>query len=103
MGHLVSFPIFTFFLGLYLIGILIGIYYTFFKGRFGPITRKAEIEEHMAKMGILDSHGKKPEERNRKYKLFGWFSYIPDEFKETEFDEVYKDEDDDRDSGFQKI
>lgn len=67
-------------LGIYLIFMFYWIYATFYRGRLGPITRKAEIQEHIAKMKVLDSHNKSPDERKRKYRWFGLFSYIDDDF-----------------------
>jgi len=71
--------LFPFLLFIYALLTLYFLYHIFFRGRVGPITRKAEIEEHLAKTTILDKHNLNPDERKRKHRFFGMFSYIDDE------------------------
>lgn len=86
-GRLVSFAIFSFLLFWWIVLIALWIYYKFYRGKIGPITRKGEIEEHVAKMEVLDKHKLAPNEKNRKYKWFGLVSYLEDELNIDDFEE----------------
>lgn len=85
MSYLVNFPIFPLLLLLWL-GIMAVFVYYYLRSQGwnpGPLTAKGEIEEFLAKEAVLKEMGTKPNEKNRKYKWFGLFSYIEDEIEYT--------------------
>lgn len=85
--------IFSLFFMLWVSFMLYLAYRKFLRGTMGPILRKDEVEEEWDKVIVLERHGLKPNEENRKHSFFGFFSWLTDEFEPEEIQKSDKLED----------